>query len=330
MDCPAETSLPAMQNDLWFELLAMEPGLYVVATCPEEGCGPDTTLAVYRSMECPVDPASLLAANDDWDEGCGDCSRTAFAGQPVSVHKIRVGGEGGSEPSGELRITLHEDCQTNYIPDECDIDCGTPGGECDFPGCGQSSDTNGDGIPDECCPCPEGAVTFVDPPEDFFDARQPHPIDDATALEGVDTFTVLLAHGGCCSLDHWSCFETEENTGRHPGVASNYIVGVAGGEECTITLRHPITHGEITTLVHSACGGSIRTWAFTSYPGDVDQSGSSTPADIGALIDALNGVDPVPDTQADLNRDGRQDPADILRLIDLLNGAGEYEPWLAE
>jgi hypothetical protein len=62
----------------------------------------------------------------------------------------------------------------------------------------------------------------------------------------------------------------------------------------------------------------------------VDQSGSSTPEDISALIASLNGVDPVPDARGDINRDGRQGPADILRLIDLLNGASEFEPWLAE
>ncbi|UCF34760.1 MAG: FG-GAP repeat protein [Phycisphaerales bacterium] len=43
-----------------------------------------------------------------------------------------------------------QDCQPNGIPDECDIDCGPPGGPCDVPGCGQSADCNDDGVPDEC------------------------------------------------------------------------------------------------------------------------------------------------------------------------------------
>ena len=61
------------------------------------------------------------------------------------------------------------DCDSNGIPDTCDISCGATGGYCDVPGCGaagdcnlnqlpdvcdilsgDSGDGNGDGIPDEC------------------------------------------------------------------------------------------------------------------------------------------------------------------------------------
>ena len=45
---------------------------------------------------------------------------------------------------------LAQDCNENTIPDVCDIHCGPPGGTCDVPGCGQSSDCDGDGILDEC------------------------------------------------------------------------------------------------------------------------------------------------------------------------------------
>lgn len=42
------------------------------------------------------------------------------------------------------------DCNDNQIPDECDIDCGPPGGRCDVPGCGAREDCNSNGVPDEC------------------------------------------------------------------------------------------------------------------------------------------------------------------------------------
>ena len=42
------------------------------------------------------------------------------------------------------------DCNENGIPDECDLDCGEPGGPCDVPGCGQSADCQPNGVPDEC------------------------------------------------------------------------------------------------------------------------------------------------------------------------------------
>jgi predicted outer membrane repeat protein len=44
------------------------------------------------------------------------------------------------------------DCNTNGLPDICDLDCGTNGGPCDVPGCGESSDCNLNAIPDECEP----------------------------------------------------------------------------------------------------------------------------------------------------------------------------------
>ncbi len=50
----------------------------------------------------------------------------------------------------ECRATEGEDCNANGMPDECDIDCGPPGGACDIPGCGQSEDCNENGVPDEC------------------------------------------------------------------------------------------------------------------------------------------------------------------------------------
>jgi hypothetical protein len=54
--------------------------------------------------------------------------------------------------AGTVSILLNQtgDCNDNGIPDECDIDCGPPGGPCDLPRCGQSEDCNENDIPDEC------------------------------------------------------------------------------------------------------------------------------------------------------------------------------------
>lgn len=46
--------------------------------------------------------------------------------------------------------TRAQDCNSNTIPDNCDIDCGPPSGPCDVPGCGGSADCNTNGVPDEC------------------------------------------------------------------------------------------------------------------------------------------------------------------------------------
>ncbi|MHC4091420.1 MAG: hypothetical protein ACYSVY_14290, partial [Planctomycetota bacterium] len=42
------------------------------------------------------------------------------------------------------------DCDSNGVPDLCEFDCGTPGGVCDVPGCGQGEDCNTNYAPDEC------------------------------------------------------------------------------------------------------------------------------------------------------------------------------------
>ena len=55
--------------------------------------------------------------------------------------------------SDNISVLLNQSsggCNGNGIPDDCDIDCGPPGGACDLPGCGQSEDCNGNAIPDDC------------------------------------------------------------------------------------------------------------------------------------------------------------------------------------
>ena len=198
-----------------------------------------------------------------------------------------------------------------------------------MPGCGQSSDVNINDIPDDCECQDDVTVTFQDPPDGFFDARQPHPVYDPMTLQGQKTFEVA-APDVCCSVDCWSSDETENNPAMHPGLSSNYVSSAApgAGGECTITLNRAIARGEVTTLTYtSTSGGTTFEGSFTFHPGDVNQDGTSTAADITALIGSLNGP-PLADEQADIDRDGEQGPADILRLLDLLNGAGDYEAWL--
>ncbi|MEE9158506.1 MAG: hypothetical protein V3U60_09000 [Gammaproteobacteria bacterium] len=45
-----------------------------------------------------------------------------------------------------------QDCNSNSIFDSCDINCGSPEGPCDVPGCGTSNDLNSNTIPDDCEP----------------------------------------------------------------------------------------------------------------------------------------------------------------------------------
>ncbi|MDO8632706.1 MAG: hypothetical protein Q7R41_19665 [Phycisphaerales bacterium] len=42
------------------------------------------------------------------------------------------------------------DCNGNGILDQCDLNCASPCGGCNVPGCGESSDCNSNSVPDEC------------------------------------------------------------------------------------------------------------------------------------------------------------------------------------
>jgi hypothetical protein len=87
----------------------------------------------------------------------GDYSYTTL--DPADELSFWMAQEYGHETDiwGNYIIVLNAaDCNNNQIPDECDLDCGEPGGECDVPGCGGSPDCNGNDLPDECDVAPGG------------------------------------------------------------------------------------------------------------------------------------------------------------------------------
>jgi hypothetical protein len=170
--------------------------------------------------------------------------------------------------------------------------------------------------------CPAGQVTWLDPPDGVIDARQPHPVDDATAAQGIDTFQVVAPGpaGPCC----WSLCETDQ------GTSPNFIAGLEEHEAWTyaITLDRPITPGAVTTLTYH---GGNSTGTFTAHPANADADVSVGPADVLTLIDCcLNDSCDPPwgDYSCDIDHSGDAAPSDILRLIDLLNGAGSFDPWI--
>jgi len=72
--------------------------------------------------------------------------------KPRRVDDPDTGNVGGETPP-VVDMGAHEyfpDCNSNGIPDVCDISCGDEHGMCDVPGCGESYDCNSDGVPEEC------------------------------------------------------------------------------------------------------------------------------------------------------------------------------------
>lgn len=92
-----------------------------------------------------------------------------------------------------------------------------------------------------------------------------------------------------------------------------------------VLFSSPIPPGAWTVITHQPSGTSVRVGYL---PGDVNGDRMSSPVDILALIDSLNGVGPVLlISSTDMNRSGLAEPSDILRLVDLLNGADAFDVW---
>ncbi|MCH8150036.1 MAG: IPTL-CTERM sorting domain-containing protein [Planctomycetes bacterium] len=91
--------------------------------------------------------------------------------------------------TNRVSVLLNQsECNGNLIHDDCDIDCGPPGGPCDVPGCGQSEDCNGNGVPDECGNpvCGDGCVMGTE------------DCDDGNTEPGDGCDGNCLFEGACC------------------------------------------------------------------------------------------------------------------------------------
>ncbi len=218
------------------------------------------------------------------------------------------------------------DCQGNTLPDECDIalgisqDCnanGIPDG-CDISG-GASQDCNANGIPDECDGgCTSITIASSSPPNGEIDARQP------TSLDGTVTFgwdSVVLTFDADASAVTTGDLAVASTSGVAPTISAINIAGT----DVTVTLSGPIPAGAWTSITYSPDGSSV---CLGFLPGDVNADGTSTPSDILAVIDSLNGIIPRPVFATDADRSGVAGPEDILRVIDLLNGASALDIWL--
>jgi hypothetical protein len=170
--------------------------------------------------------------------------------------------------------------------------------------------------------CPIGAVEWIDPPNGVIDARQPHPVGSLEPMQGISTLLVEAPAGA--TIDCWFLCETSDG-----GFGPNDVESVIdnGDGTYTLVLIRPITPGAVTTVTLGDL--DCQAGVFTFHPGNVNRDEESSPLDILALIDVLNGVvEPSwGHYSADLNHRGIISPLDILVLIDLLNGADFHVPW---
>ena len=124
----------------------------VTATVVDDKGGPVPDRLV--TFEVFLGPNEGEMGKDTTDEN-GEATFTYTGDGGTGVDEIRAFLEDGKE-SQESNTVLKfwdEDCNANDIPDTCDLTCGGFDRLCDdFEGCGESSDEDRDGVPDECAP----------------------------------------------------------------------------------------------------------------------------------------------------------------------------------
>ena len=158
---------------------------------------------------------------DDADlDGDGDTTERTpldLDGNPRFVDDPDTGDTGVPDPPYYTEIVdmgayeFFPDCNHNGIRDECDVDCGPPGGSCDLPGCGQSEDCNTNGIPDECEADADGDGVIDD-----CDACPDTHVGDPIVIDGCDTGVADLmpADDGCSMAQRiGQCGQEADNHG---------------------------------------------------------------------------------------------------------------------
>jgi hypothetical protein len=274
----------------------------------------DGDVCAGEAVDCSGQGDECNAASCDPKGAAGNCEvLTPVADDTPCTGGVCVGGvcvecnDAGDCDDGEECTSDACDagtCSNTPVPDE--TPCGA-GGTC------QGGVCTGQG-------CPEGEVMFLDPPDGVVDARQPHPVDSLSPMQGIDTLTVQAPTGA--GDDCWSLCET--GNGGLPDNAIADVTEVSG--TYTITLARPITPGEVTVISYD---GGASFGQFISHPSNANADDAADAMDVLAIIDFLNGTvqPPFGEFSSDINHSNLLAPLDILALVDLLNGADEHDPW---
>lgn len=340
-DPPATTefSIPAAH---WNELATQQPAEFTmtgVNIYPYPGCDDDSFVeltVIYDAMiDCnadgDVDVGDIFdgelqdSDGDGIPDGCiTDCNGNGLH-DPYEVLDGSAADCDGDLVPDEC-VSAADDCNANLQPDICEQDLDADGVINDCDNCpsvtnADQADCNADGLGDACDGVP--TVLASDPPAGAIDARQPSE-PDGTQPAGWQVF-LLTVDEAADTLSPADFVLTElGGDGRPPEILAVQLVAE---DQVMLVLDTTLTPGT-RLLAEHASGCAAGDWGF--LPADVDGDGISSPRDLLALIDVLNGVAARPEYSTDLDRSGLTDAADVLRLIDLLTGAGGYEAWLGQ
>lgn len=201
----------------------------------------------------------------------------------------------------------------------------------------------------ECVSGCSGMTSY--PPNCAIDARQPHAINDASAVQGIQQIEVSFDSG--CNTDSLSDanFRVRVRPGLvlPPNISSVEPSGrCTDGSLCELDGDPPCADASTCTgdgssaLITFADPIDVSKWTCVEFlltgeetcvgflPGDVDGGNQTGASDIGTLVDCLNGARNCDEYVCDIDRTPPCAAADIGRLVDLLNGAGAFTPWILE
>ena len=189
-----------------------------------------------------------------------------------------------------------------------------------------------DGLDDTCgaqlfcpglCACPDGLISWLEPPACTVDARQPHLIDNAAALQGITG----LRFSGPVGADNENCWTASP---------SNLVENIMDQGDGTITLTL-MQAGAVfaeTQVTYNSEKNVSKTGRFISHPGNVNNSLMTDTGDVTTMrLCCLNQscsapfIAPFGLYSCDTNHSGAPSAEDLIRLMDLLSGGGDFSIW---
>lgn len=270
---------------------------------------------------CACDPFCCSVA---WDAECAGGGSTAGCGAEALCN---CGAQCGSPTTGDCC----EGHDTPFCNDAgcCETVCSCDPYCCDtewdeFCATTGSEENCGAGIlcAALCTPdCPVGTVQFAN--DNVVDARRPFNPAFPNVPQGITQISATGPTGA--DRQCWTLCETlVAGTANRVVSANETSPGIY-----TLMLSRPITAGAVTAISYTNNNSGVTTGHFTSHPANADGNGTSAPADVQGLVNALRGTQTLPWGlfSRDIDRSGTITPLDILEAIDLLNGAGTYNPW---
>lgn len=156
------------------------------------------------------------------------------------------------------------------------------------------------------------------------DARQPTDLNGGNPA-GADS---ILLNYNCATT---GLVPSDFAITRSPQIGPQLSVGsvITGNQTATLQLAGGarIPAGAWTCFQHTSNG--TRT-CIGFQPGDTNGDGITSVLDITTLVNARNGVVPLPLNQTDMDRSGALDSADVARQIDLFNGRDAFDAWYGQ